>query len=82
MPFGCFAFVILAFPLGLLAKRSGKSVGFGIGLFVSVLYWGMLFVGHTMLGLRLNFSPFLSMWIPNFIIVFTGTIFIIIRGRR
>ena len=82
LPFGCFAFVILAFPLGLFSRRSGRSVGFGVGLFVSVLYWGMLFVGHTMLGLKMNFSPFLSMWFPNFIILITGIILLILRRNR
>jgi lipopolysaccharide export system permease protein len=81
LPFGCMAFVFFAFPVGLFAKRSGRSVGFGIGLFVSIVYWGMLFAGQTF-GFRLNFSPILSMWLPNIVIVSIGIIFFIIRRRR
>lgn len=81
LPFGCMAFVFFAFPVGLFAKRSGRSVGFGIGLFVSIAYWGMLFAGQTF-GFRLNFSPILSMWLPNIVIVSVGILFFLIRRRR
>jgi lipopolysaccharide export system permease protein len=35
IPFGALFFVVLAFPLGLLAKKSGRTMGFGIGILVS-----------------------------------------------
>ena len=81
IPFGCLVFVIFAFPVGLYSKRSGRTVGFGIGLFVSLVYWGILFAGHTF-GYRVYFSPFLSMWMPNFIILSLGILFFILRFRR
>jgi lipopolysaccharide export system permease protein len=81
VPFACFIFILFAFPVGLFTKRSGRSVGFGIGLLIAVLYWGMLFAGQTV-GLRMNFPPFLSMWAPNIIIFILGMVFLIIRGRR
>ena len=81
LPFGCIVFIFFAFPVGIFAKRSGRSVGFGIGLLVSILYWGMLFAGQNF-GFRLNFSPFLSMWLPNFIILAFGLFFFVIRKRQ
>ncbi|MBI9100801.1 MAG: LptF/LptG family permease [Spirochaetales bacterium] len=81
LPFACLAFVVLAFPLGLYTKRSGRTVGFGIGVLVSVLYYGMLFAGQT-LGFQIFLSPFLSMWLPNFIIFAAGIFFFIVRLRR
>ncbi|MBT3273560.1 MAG: YjgP/YjgQ family permease, partial [Spirochaetales bacterium] len=60
LPFGCIVFIIFAFPVGIFAKKSGRSVGFGIGLLVSIVYWGMLFAGQSF-GFRMNFSSFLSM---------------------
>ncbi|RKX79693.1 MAG: YjgP/YjgQ family permease [Spirochaetes bacterium] len=81
VPFACFFFMILAFPVGLFTRRSGRAVGFGIGLFVSIIYWGMLFAGQTF-GLRMDVSPVLSMWMPNIVIFLTGVIFIILRAKR
>jgi lipopolysaccharide export system permease protein len=80
IPFSCLVFVLFAFPTGMLARRSGRAVGFGLGLLVSTLYWGMLFVGHT-LGIRLQFPPPLAMWLPNAIILAAGGI-LLAWGRR
>jgi len=81
LPFGCLVFIVFAFPVGIFAKRSGRSVGFGIGLLVSIIYWGMLIAGQNF-GFRLNFSPFLSMWLPNFIILGIGLLFMLLRKRK
>ena len=81
IPAGCLAFVIFAFPVGYFARRSGRSIGFGIGLIVSVLYWSLLFAGQT-LGLRLDFSPFWSMWLPNILLVLMGGSFFIMGFKR
>jgi lipopolysaccharide export system permease protein len=81
LPFGCVVFIIFAFPVGIFARRSGRSVGFGIGLLVSIVYWGMLFAGQNF-GFRLSFSPFLSMWIPNFVILGLGLFFFVLRKRQ
>jgi lipopolysaccharide export system permease protein len=79
IPFSCLVFVLFAFPTGMLARRSGRAVGFGLGLLVSALYWGMLFVGHT-LGIRLLFPPPLAMWLPNLLILAAGGA-LLARGR-
>lgn len=81
VPIACFIFVIFAFPIGLFTKRSGRSVGFGIGLLIAVMYWGMLFAGQTF-GLRARISPILSMWAPNLVIVMMGLIAFVVRGRK
>jgi len=81
IPLGCLAFVIFAFPVGYFARRSGRSIGFGIGLIVSILYWSILFAGQT-LGLRLDFPPFWSMWLPNILIVALGLSFFVLGFKR
>ncbi len=81
VPFACFIFILFAFPIGLFTKRSGRSVGFGIGLLISVVYWGMLFAGQT-IGLRLRYSPVLSIWTPNIVIFIFGMIAFLVRGKR
>jgi lipopolysaccharide export system permease protein len=81
IPFGALSFVFLAVSLGLLAKKSGQTVGFFFGLIVSVFYWALLLGGQT-LGIRLGYSPFWSMWFPNILAVSIGLIMTIIRVRR
>ena len=81
LPAGCLVFVFFAFPVGLFTRKSGRAVGFGIGLFVTILYWGFLLAGQTF-GIRLNFSPFLSMWLPNFLIIGFAIFFFALRLRR
>jgi len=81
IPFSCLPFVILAFPLGLFTKRSGKSVGFGIGLFITIVYWGMLVAGRT-LGIRTYYPPGFTMWFPNILILTTGTILYMFRAGK
>jgi lipopolysaccharide export system permease protein len=81
IPFGAFSFVFLAVPLGLLAKKSGQTVGFIFGLIIAVIYWALLLGGQTM-GLRLGYSPFWSMWFPNILAISAGLVLCILRFRR
>jgi len=56
-----------------LTRKSGRSVGFGLGLLISVVYWCLLVLGRT-LGIRSGFNPFLTMWVPNLVIMIIGVI--------
>jgi lipopolysaccharide export system permease protein len=81
IPFGAFSFIFLAVPLGLMAKKSGQTVGFLFGSFISVIYWALLLGGQT-LGINRGYSPFLSMWIPNILAISVGLVFCVQRIRR
>jgi lipopolysaccharide export system permease protein len=81
VPFGAFFFVFLAVSLGLMAKKSGQTVGFILGIIIAVLYWVMLFLGQTM-GLRAGTPPFWSMWLPNILSLVIGVILAIVRVRK
>jgi lipopolysaccharide export system permease protein len=81
IPFGALSFVFLAVPLGLLAKKSGQTVGFIFGLIIAVIYWALLLGGQT-LGIRLGYSPFWSMWFPNILAISSGLVLCIVRLRR
>jgi lipopolysaccharide export system permease protein len=81
IPFGALSFVLLSVSLGLLAKKSGQTVGFIVGLLIAVLYWALLLGGQTM-GIRLGYSPFWSMWFPNILAVSAGIVLGIIRIRK
>ncbi len=81
MPIGCLVFAFFAFPVGVRARRSGRTVGFGVGLFVAIVYWGLLVAGQTF-GVRMSLSPALSMWFPDAIVLLAGSVFFIIGARR
>jgi lipopolysaccharide export system permease protein len=81
VPLGAFCFVFLAVSLGLMAKKSGQTVGFIIGNIISVIYWAMLFIGQTM-GLRVGTPPFWSMWLPNIFFLSVGIVLALIKVRR
>jgi lipopolysaccharide export system permease protein len=81
IPFGAFSFIFLAVSLGLMAKKSGQTVGFIFGLIIAVVYWALLLGGQTM-GTRLGTSPFWSMWIPNILALGAGLVLAIIKVRK
>jgi lipopolysaccharide export system permease protein len=81
IPFGALSFVFLAVPLGLLAKRSGQTLGFIFGLIIAVIYWALLLGGQTM-GARLGYSPFWTMWLPNTLAITIGLFMCILRIRK
>ncbi len=82
IPAACFAFVIFAFPVGLYAKRSGRAIGFGIGLFVSFLYWASIFGGQTLGVQHPQVPAFLAMWLPNILVSLVGLWLLWERARR
>jgi len=81
IPFGALFFVVLAFPLGMLAKRSGRTMGFGVGILIAVIYWALLLGGQTF-GTRLSWSPFWSSWAANAIVLVSGLALWIARLRN
>ena len=81
LPAACLIFLFFAFPAGILSRRSGRSIGFGLGLFVSLLYWGLLFAGQT-LGIRSDFPPLLAVWGANLAILSAGILLSFGRSRR
>ena len=71
IPFACLAFGLMGVPLGLMVKRSGRMIGFGIGLAVILVYYLLLQIGQST-GLNGTLSPALAMWLPNIVISMFG----------
>jgi lipopolysaccharide export system permease protein len=71
IPFGALSFVLVAVSIGLMATKSGQTVGFIIGITIAAVYWALLLIGQD-LGTRLGFSPFWSMWFPNVLAIVSG----------
>ncbi|MCM0084086.1 LPS export ABC transporter permease LptF [Geomonas sp. Red32] len=71
LPFSCFVFALIALPLGIQNRRSGKAAGFSVSIGVILLYYIML-SGAKTLGERGIFSPALASWSPNAIFLLLG----------
>jgi lipopolysaccharide export system permease protein len=82
IPFAALSFVILAFPLGLFSRRSGRGVGFGIGLLIATVYWSMLIAGQTFGTQRPEVPPALAMWAPNILFFVVGVVAFLRRARH
>lgn len=79
LPLSCIPFVVLAFSLGLTARRYGRSVGFLLGLFISFLYWAAL-IGGKMVAYRTRLSPSLLMFGADVLILIIG-VYLYMRER-
>jgi len=81
LPAGVLCFVFLAFPISLGSRKSGRMVGFGIGLMVAVVYWAIIY-WSDLYGYSLRLSPFWLMWFPNILILSIGASVALGRMRR
>ncbi len=79
-PLSCVVFVVFAFPAGLLARRSGRTLGFALGIVMSGLYWGMLIVSYRF-GARATLDPMLAMWLPNAAVLALGAVLFATRSH-
>ncbi len=81
IPAACLAFLALAFPAGLLSRRSGRTFGFLVGICICFLYWTLLTVGETA-SWRAGIAPALPVWLPNVVVlVAAGVIAALHRAR-
>ena len=66
LPFSCFVFTLLAMPLGIQNRRSGKAAGFSISIGILLLYYVAL-SAFKALGERMILPPPLACWAPNLV---------------
>ncbi|MCK4591490.1 MAG: LptF/LptG family permease, partial [Candidatus Latescibacteria bacterium] len=76
IPAACIVFTLVGVPLGIMAKRGGMAMGFGISIGFFLLYWAFL-IGGEELADRMIIPPALAMWAPNIIIGIGGILLII-----
>ena len=67
------AFALLAVPLGIMSGKGGKAIGFGISIFVIVLYYMLLIIAMHVSEKNYSYAGFI-MWFPNIFISACGTI--------
>lgn len=78
-PLAIMLFVIIAFPMGLFYRRSGRTVGFGVGLLLSFAYWFLIILNQS-IGINSSTIPaFLIMWYPNMLMGILGLILLVYK---
>jgi len=82
IPFSSFTFLVLGFPLGLSARHNGRSVGFGLGVLLSVMYWGMLLGAETLGSRYLELPPGPIIFLPNILMLVGGIGLYLSKVRR
>jgi lipopolysaccharide export system permease protein len=70
-PFASLVFAVVAVPLGMQSRRSGKSAGFSTSIAVLLAYYVMQSFLRT-LGDKGTIPPVLALWLPNMIILGLG----------
>ncbi len=81
IPLSCLVFGIVAIPLGIVSKRSGKSRGFTVGLLVVAVYYTLLLAGEA-LGETGKVPPVIAVWTPDFIIGSLGTYLFVMAAKE
>ena len=76
IPFACLVFGLVGVPLGLMVRKSGKMVGFGIGNGLILFYYLLLQFGQNA-GRSGILGPMMSMWLPNIVIGTGGLCFLV-----
>ncbi len=81
IPFASVVFVLVGAPLGMMARRGNFGVAASLSLAFFLFYWACL-IGGEKLADRDILSPFLSMWIANFVVGALGIYLTIRMGKE
>jgi len=71
IPLATFILGIMSVPLGIKVERGDKSISLGISLIVVIVYY-IFFLAGSFFSQRGLVSPFLGVWMPNFILLSVG----------
>ena len=68
LPAACLGFGLIALPLGLLAERTGRAIGFVSAVMVALGYYFVFLFGDRM-GREGNLPPGFGVWLANLILL-------------
>lgn len=71
IPFTCIVFGLIGVPLGIQPRRSGRSYGFILSIFIILMYYISLTTSEI-LAMKKTLPPFLAGWTPNFLFFVFG----------
>ncbi len=80
LPAACLVFGLVSLPLGLLAERSGRAVGFVAAIGVALAYY-FLFLFGDRLAREGSLPPALGVWLANLIVAIPAPLYFY-RQRR
>ena len=81
MPFACFIFAIIAVPLGIQNRRSGKAAGFSLSIATLLVFYIFQSAGKSLAEKEL-LTHFMAAWLPNFIFLAAGAYFFVITANE
>jgi lipopolysaccharide export system permease protein len=81
IPLSCLVFAIIGIPLGIMSRRSGKSRGFAVGLFVVTIYYTLQLAGEA-LGETGKLPPVLAVWAPNILVGSLGAYLFLMAAKE
>jgi lipopolysaccharide export system permease protein len=80
IPFACIVFGLIGVPLGIQPRRSGRSYGFILSIFIILAYYISLTI-FEVFGEKKTISVFLAGWAPNFLFGGLG-IYLLIKTAK
>lgn len=80
IPFACIVFGLIGVPLGIQPRRSARSYGFILTLFIILGYY-MSLTASDMLAIRKMIPPFLAGWMPNLLFSSLG-LYLLIKAAK
>ena len=79
-PFACLVFALLGVPLAFNLRRGARTPGFVMSLVVIVAYYLLIDSGEKA-AREGAFPPWLSMWLPNLLLLTIGLLLMLRRDR-
>jgi lipopolysaccharide export system permease protein len=80
IPFACIVFGLIGVPLGIQPRRSGRSYGFILSIFIILTYYISL-TASEILAMNKTLPPFLAGWAPNFIFFCLG-VYLLVKAAN
>lgn len=81
LSFSSLAFIFIGLPLAISARRTEKSIGFGLSLMVTIIYY-LLFAAGEALSLKGLIHAALGSWLANILLISIGGILLYRTGKK
>ena len=81
IPLTCLIFALLGIPLGIRARKSGKTRGLTTGIIVVLLYY-LAQLGGTALTETGKISVWIGLWFPNVMFTLAGTYLLVLSAQE
>ena len=81
IPLSCLTLGLLAFPLGIQSKSTGRSFGLILCLFFFFIYFVLLTAGYSF-GKSGAYPPVIGTWVPNVVMAVIGLYFLLQTAKE